>query len=253
MGRDVLGSLQALDLDWRARALADGRRRLAHGVECADRHGCTTRSASANAPIDRWRLGPETAASSTQIDAAHVTAADELPTDWARPGCHGTDGGRPRRRPQRSRRRRLPGHRRGPRQRWADALALLDDAAAGRARQRDRGARPARAQVRRSRRWTTCSPRYAAYDAALCAPVPVPGQRRRAVGRPVRRAAGRGRRRPRPRCPPTTACSWSSSARRPGCRSPTRLLAMEQARRRRSTTRSTAVSDAKAPPRRRAP
>ena len=79
-GRDVLGSLSSLDLDGANAALARGDETAA-GIAALNA-GLHDTVARAQESVDRWRLGPLTAGVFDRIDAA-ITAADQLPADWA--------------------------------------------------------------------------------------------------------------------------------------------------------------------------
>ena len=126
-GRDVLGTLQSLDLAGTNDALATGDQASADVVTLvAGLHDTLGRAHDA---IDRWRLGPQTVGLFGQIETA-ISGADQLPTDWAAVAATGrtvvalVDA--------------LTGHDHavfqattaGRDSRWADALALLSGAAA---------------------------------------------------------------------------------------------------------------------------
>jgi hypothetical protein len=79
-GRDVLGSLTSLDMVGANAALARGDATSARiATLTAGMHDTVAR---AHAAIDYWRLGPLWADVFDQIDAA-VAATEELPADWA--------------------------------------------------------------------------------------------------------------------------------------------------------------------------
>jgi hypothetical protein len=79
-GRDVLGSLAALDVDAANAALGRGDATAARiATLTATLHDTAARAYES---IDRWRLGPLWANVFDQIDAA-IAAADELPAVWA--------------------------------------------------------------------------------------------------------------------------------------------------------------------------
>jgi hypothetical protein len=78
-GRDVLGSLAALDMDGANAALARGDEAAARmATLTAGLRDTVTRAFQS---VDRWRLGPLWANVFDDIDAA-ITAADQLPADW---------------------------------------------------------------------------------------------------------------------------------------------------------------------------
>lgn len=79
-GRDVLGSLAALDVDGANAALARGDEMAARMATLAA--GMRDTVTRAYQSIDRWRLGPLWSNVFAEIDAA-VTATDQLPADWA--------------------------------------------------------------------------------------------------------------------------------------------------------------------------
>lgn len=79
-GRDVLGSLAALDIEGANAALGRGEETAARiATVTAGLHDTVTRAYHS---IDRWRLGPLWADVFDQIDAA-IAAADALPAEWA--------------------------------------------------------------------------------------------------------------------------------------------------------------------------
>ena len=79
-GRDVLGSLAALDMEGANAALGRGDETAARiATLTAGLHDTVTRAYQS---IDRWRLGALWADVFNQIDAA-IAAADELPAHWA--------------------------------------------------------------------------------------------------------------------------------------------------------------------------
>jgi hypothetical protein len=78
-GRDVLGTLSSLDLDGANAALGRGAETSARiATMTAGLHDTVTR---AHAAVDYWRLSPLWADVFDQIDAA-IAAADQLPTEW---------------------------------------------------------------------------------------------------------------------------------------------------------------------------
>lgn len=79
-GRDVLGQVQALDLPAANAALAAGDEASA-ALETLIA-AAADRSAQADAALQRWRLGPQAAGLLDRLDLA-ISAAQELPTDWA--------------------------------------------------------------------------------------------------------------------------------------------------------------------------
>jgi len=126
-GRDVLGGLQTLDLTSANEALSAGDQASAD-VETLVA-GLHDTLGQAHNSIDRWRLGPETANLFDQIQTA-ISLADQLPTDWAGLAATGrTVAGLV---------GFLAGHDRavfeatgaGRDGRWADALGVLNNAAA---------------------------------------------------------------------------------------------------------------------------
>ncbi|HUP83391.1 MAG TPA: hypothetical protein VM284_04280 [Candidatus Limnocylindria bacterium] len=78
-GRDVLGSLSSLDLDGTNAALAGGDETSA-GIATLVA-GLQDTVGRAHQAVDMWRLGPLWSDVFNQIDAA-IAAADELPADW---------------------------------------------------------------------------------------------------------------------------------------------------------------------------
>lgn len=78
-GRNVLGSLQALDRDGAASAIAAGDQASVAIATLAT--GLRDTENRAHASIDHWRLGPTTTGLFDQIDTA-IASAEDLTTEW---------------------------------------------------------------------------------------------------------------------------------------------------------------------------
>ena len=126
-GRNVLGSLQALDRDGANSSLATGDQTASAISTLAT--GLRNTENSAHESIDRWRLGPETVSLFDQIDTA-IAGSEDVASDWTALATTGhfvismLEG--------------FEGHDQavvqatsaGRDSRWADALALLNGSAA---------------------------------------------------------------------------------------------------------------------------